>query len=102
MSNNLSWKLIAILLVTGIAVYCFTPPSQKVNLGLDLKGGVHFVLKVQTDDALRLETETSSEQLRERLKEAGIAFSTIKIDSLTGMTVEDISPADEPRFRTLS
>ena len=31
---------------------------QKVRLGLDLKGGVHLVLRVQTDDALRLETET--------------------------------------------
>jgi preprotein translocase subunit SecD len=36
----------------------------KVKLGLDLKGGVHFVRRGQTDDA-RLETETSSEQLRE-------------------------------------
>ena len=33
-------------------------PAQKVRLGLDLKGGVHLVLRVQTDDALRLLTET--------------------------------------------
>ena len=102
MNKNMRWKLIIIAVVTGLAVWSFTPPSQKVKLGLDLKGGVHFVLKVQTDDALRLETETTSEQFRERLKEAGIAFSTIKIDSLTAMTVEGISPADEARFRTLS
>ena len=43
----------------------FYPPQKKVRLGLDLKGGVHLVLRVQTDDALRLETETTMEQLRE-------------------------------------
>ena len=102
MNKNLRWKIIVIVAVAALAVWSFTPPSTKVKLGLDLRGGVHFVLKVQTDDALRLETETSSEQLRERLKEAGIPVGAIKIDSLTGMTVEGIAPADEPRFRTLS
>ena len=31
--------------------------DRQLKLGLDLKGGVHLVLRVQTDDALRLETE---------------------------------------------
>ena len=30
--------------------------TRKLKLGLDLKGGVHLVLRVQTDDALRIET----------------------------------------------
>ena len=37
----------------ALAVWSFTPPSQKIKLGLDLKGGVHLVLEVQTDDALK-------------------------------------------------
>ena len=81
MNKNLRWKLIVIAAVAALAVWSFTPPSRKVKLGLDLKGGVHFVLKVQTDDALRLETETTSEQLRERLKEAGIGVGTLKIEA---------------------
>ena len=31
--------------------------DRALKLGLDLKGGVHLVLRVQTDDALKLETE---------------------------------------------
>ena len=31
--------------------------DKQLKLGLDLKGGVHLVLRVQTDDALRLETD---------------------------------------------
>ncbi len=49
----------------------FYPPDKKINLGLDLKGGVHLVLKVQTDDALRSETETTMERLRDTLTRDG-------------------------------
>ena len=43
----------------------------QLKLGLDLKGGVHLVLRVQTDDALRHETEAESERLRERVEDGG-------------------------------
>ena len=51
-------------------------PSKKVRLGLDLKGGVHLVLRVQTDDALRLETETTVDRLRDELVKAGVPVAT--------------------------
>ena len=54
MNKNLRWKLIAILAVIVIRAWAIYPPSREVRLGLDLKGGVHLVLQVQTDDALRL------------------------------------------------
>ena len=44
--------------------------DKQLKLGLDLKGGVHLVLRVQTDDALRLETEQEMERLREALQDA--------------------------------
>ena len=56
MGKNLRWKLLTILAVVALSVFAFYPPDQKVRLGLDLKGGVHMVLRVQTDDALRLLT----------------------------------------------
>ena len=46
--------------------------DKQLKLGLDLKGGVHLVLRVQTDDALRLETEQEMERLREELTTKGI------------------------------
>ena len=66
MNKNLRWRLIVIVAVIALAVWAFYPPQQKVNLGLDLKGGVHLVMRVQTDAALRIETETTVERLRER------------------------------------
>ena len=64
MSKNLRWKVLVILGVVALAVFAFYPPDQKIRLGLDLKGGVHLVLRVQTDDALRLETQTTADRLR--------------------------------------
>ncbi len=64
MYKNLRWKFLAIVAVAGLAIWSFTPPSQKIRLGLDLKGGMHLVLAVKTEDALRVETETASEQLQ--------------------------------------
>ncbi|MEO7157711.1 MAG: protein translocase subunit SecD, partial [Vicinamibacterales bacterium] len=62
MSKNIRWKLLIILGVIALAVWSFYPPDKKVRLGLDLKGGVHLVLRVQTDDALKLETQTTADR----------------------------------------
>ena len=101
MYKNLRWKFLVIAAVTGLAIWAFTPPSRKVKLGLDLKGGVHFVLGVKTDDALRLETETSSEQLRTALKDAGITVTT-RVTGLTDFVVEGVPPTSDQQFRTIA
>ena len=51
MQKNLRWKLILILALMVICAYFFISPREKgagllsrLNLGLDLKGGIHLVL----------------------------------------------------------
>ena len=60
MTKNLQWKLLAIVAVAALSAFAIYPPEEQIRLGLDLEGGVHMVLRVQTDDALQLETETAS------------------------------------------
>ena len=55
--NNLRWRILLIVVIIGACLWAIIPPAQKIRLGLDLKGGVHLVLRVNTDDALRLETD---------------------------------------------
>ena len=43
-----------------------------IKLGLDLKGGVQLVMRVETDDALRVKTEQDSGRLQEELKRRGL------------------------------
>jgi preprotein translocase subunit SecD len=91
MNQNTRWKLVLILAVIGLSIWSFYPPGQKVNLGLDLKGGVHLVLRVQTDDALRLETETTVERLRDTLTRGGIQFSKLEMRVAKTFVVEGIT-----------
>jgi preprotein translocase subunit SecD len=97
MNKNLRWKLLIILGVIALAVFAFYPPEQKVKLGLDLKGGVHLVLRVKTDDALRLETDTTVERLREALTMAGVVTTKLEATGPTQFVVEGIQ--NDPAFR---
>jgi preprotein translocase subunit SecD len=100
MIKNLQWRLGIIAVVIGLSVWAFVPPREKVKLGLDLKGGVHLVLRVKTDDALRVETETIVERLRDSMTRAGVQFSKAEVTSATEFRVEGIQ--DDAGFRTLA
>jgi preprotein translocase subunit SecD len=63
---------------------------------------VHLVLKVQTDDALKLDTETTADQFREALKTAGIVPAAVTVKGLTVFAVEGVPAANDQAFRVLS
>ena len=97
MNKNLRWRVLAIVAVLALSVFAFYPPQEKVRLGLDLKGGVHLVLRVKTDDALRLETETTVERLRETLTTAGVMVAKLEPATPTTFVVEGVQ--NDPSFR---
>ncbi|HEY8551254.1 MAG TPA: protein translocase subunit SecD [Vicinamibacterales bacterium] len=106
--KNLRWKLVVILAVVVLSVVAFWPPFDqgdrpgKVRLGLDLKGGVHMVLRVQTDDALRLETEMASERFRETLRSKGINGVTVTPQPPTRIQITGVPPAQDAAFRQVA
>jgi preprotein translocase subunit SecD len=102
MQKNLRWKLLIILGVIALAVWSFTPPSRRIHLGLDLRGGVQFVLKVETDDALRVETETAAQELQDALKAASIAVTGVHTTSLTTFDVQGVPQESDQQFRTIA
>src|SRR4051794_25967817 len=112
--SNLRWKVVTIfavfVLFFGLGVYPimasrFHLPSpgwlqeKQLKLGLDLKGGVHLVLRVQTDDALRLQGDQDMERLRAELQKKNINVTNIASVSLTQFKVEGIQPAQDAAFR---
>ncbi len=97
MAKNLRWKLLTILAVVALSIFAFYPPDQKIRLGLDLKGGVHLVLRVVTDDALRLEVQTSADRVVEQLKTANIPV-TANVVNATSFTVT-VPPDQDAAFR---
>ena len=90
--KNIRWKVITVLVIFAIffAVgvypilaqnYGLPAPgwlmAKQLKLGLDLKGGVHLVLRVHADEALQISTTTAGEQLREALRTAGVNVGAI-------------------------
>jgi len=97
MSKNLRWKALVILAVIALSVFAFYPPDQKVRLGLDLKGGVHLVMRVQTDDALRLETQTTADRLAEQLKTANIPVGAVAVADASSAAIWSRRRSISPR-----
>ncbi len=72
--------------------------AHQLRLGLDLKGGVHLVLRVQTDDALRVETEQELSRLQQELKTRNVPATASYVDP-THFKVEGVPPAQDQSFR---
>ena len=102
MQRNLQWKLLAIIGLTALAAWGVYPPQDKIRLGLDLQGGAHLVLRVQTEDALQVETETAAEQLGEQLSLQGIESATVTPVDATTIRVEGVPPDRDATFRQVS
>src|SRR5215470_156419 len=72
--------------------------DHQLKLGLDLRGGVHLVLRVQTDDALRVETEQEMSRLQQELKTRGVPATASFVDA-THFKVDGVPPAQDQVFR---
>ncbi len=111
--SNLRWKLAIVPpSSSSFSGWACTPSSQRattcrrrrwlrdrqLKLGLDLKGGVHLVLRVQTDDALRVKTEQDSGRLQEELKRRSVP-ATVTIQDVTTFRVDGVPPAQDQAFR---
>ncbi|MCE1229184.1 MAG: protein translocase subunit SecD [Firmicutes bacterium] len=93
MSKRTIWRLVSTLLICGVCAYFFLPLS-KIRLGLDLKGGVHFELEVQTHEALEADIKDTSDRLQDRLKEKGLP-AVVSHDQ-TSVKVEGFTPDQKP------
>jgi preprotein translocase subunit SecD len=117
MNKNLRWKVLTILAVlvifTGLGVYPLLAQryhwplpgwleAKALKLGLDLKGGVHLVMRVNTDDALKISTTSVSEQLRDSLTTSGITPGSITVPSPTVFRVEGVPQQNDAQFRAAS
>lgn len=102
MNRNVQWKLVVVLAVTVLSVVAIYPVDERIRLGLDLEGGVHMVLQVETDDALRVETETAAEQLGEQLDLQGITVASSAAVDPTSIRVEGVPSDRDAEFRQIA
>jgi len=106
MQKNLRLKLTLILIFMALCVYYIISPREKgagwfsrLNLGLDLKGGIHLVLQVVTDDALNQELLQDADRIAQELRSKGISFEASKKGSGYSVEISGIDPARENEVR---
>ncbi len=80
MDRKLWWRIGLILVVLGVSVWALYPPTKKIHLGLDLSGGIHLVLEVQTNDAVKAELDDAASRLRTQAKDKGITLGQVNVD----------------------
>lgn len=77
MFKTIGWKIILILAVVVFSVVMLYPPGEKINLGLDLKGGMHLVFRVETDEGIKKQTDNEVVRLKKELNELSIKYDSI-------------------------
>ena len=92
--KNVSWRLLIVFGVLIIAAVLVAPtfkpgwwPHKQINLGLDLKGGMHLVLEVETEKAVESTVDRIREELRSLLRKERIRHQGIKPAGETGLSV---------------
>jgi len=90
MNKNLLWQLV--LIVGVLLVFLFgifgipqsfsgqgllTAMTNRIHLGLDLRGGTHLILQVQVNDAINVDSDNAIEILKEQLNKRKISFADI-------------------------
>ena len=82
MKKNLNLRVVITLAIIAVCVYAFYPPKDKLQLGLDLQGGIHLVLQVMTADAVKAEVDQTGERVVHELREKGILTSFKRSEEL--------------------
>jgi len=114
MNPQLRWKFILIAIVILLCIYGLIgipfPTSlaqvkqnltDRIKLGLDLKGGSHLVLQVQVDEAIGQRCDQAVDQLTKQLREKNVNVGDIRRLDDTHIQVNNVEPATSTLFRDI-
>jgi len=90
MNKNLRWKVIVIVAVMVVFLFgifgipkswsgtgLLSSMTDRIHLGLDLRGGTHLILQVQVNDAVNADSDRAIERLKDDLRSRKIAYADI-------------------------
>lgn len=115
MSSQLRWKFIFITIVILLCIYgviglpdfptSFSQVrdnlSDRIKLGLDLKGGSHLVLQVQVDEAIGMRCDQAIDELTKQLHDKNVLFGEIRRVDNTHILVRNVDPSTSGSFRDI-
>jgi preprotein translocase subunit SecD len=92
MRRHLALRIGLVVVVVLGSIWYLYPPKKTINLGLDLQGGIHLVLGVETDKALASQTDRVAEDLKGALEKKGIGVTKVVREGNTAIVVQLASP----------
>jgi preprotein translocase subunit SecD len=101
MKKNLRWKAILIVVIAGLSAWAFIPPEEKIKLGLDLKGGIHLIMKVNTEDAANAVTDEVTGTLSQLLDDESIPFGSVAKEAPGKLAVSGVDVNKDSELRRL-
>ncbi|MCZ6507751.1 MAG: protein translocase subunit SecD, partial [Acidobacteria bacterium] len=92
MNKSLLWRGLAIAAVVLLSVLSAYPLKDNLKLGLDLRGGIHLVLQVETEDAVRSETDKDLDRMVAELVDGGAAGATAERTGDNTFVIHGVGP----------
>jgi preprotein translocase subunit SecD len=106
--KRLSWKTIVSAGVIAVACIYLLPsinpnwwPRKRINLGLDLQGGMHLVLEVESQKAVESTMERILQELRELLWKGGVRQIATEREGGDRIVVRIDDPQHIPDFERI-
>jgi SecD/SecF fusion protein len=101
MERRIFLKVVLILGIVGLCAYFAFPLEKRINLGLDLKGGMHLLLKVDTSrlpDKDKLDAcDRALEVIRNRIDAFGVREPSIQKQGIDEIVVQLPGVTDRER-----
>lgn len=119
MNKILNWKLIVIvaillLFMAGIVGIpkdwsrkgLLASVTDRIHLGLDLKGGTHLILQVQVDDAVNVDSDNAIARLKEDMRTRKINYAEITKPDPVGhpdlLVIKGVPPEQSSDLRSIA
>src|SRR5579885_879666 len=119
MNKNLRWKVVVIIATMLVFLFgIFGIPksfsgswllaamTDRIHLGLDLKGGTHLILQVQVNDAVNADSDRAVERLKDEMRSRKIAYADVsKPDPANApdrIVIKGVPPRPPPNCATWS
>ena len=118
MNKTLSWKLAIIVgILVAFVLGIFGIPrdwsgrgllaamTDRIHLGLDLKGGTHLILQVQVNDAVNVDSDNAQARLKEDMRSRKINYAEIAKPDPAGhpdlLVIKGVPPEQSSDLRSI-
>ena len=88
MPKNIVYKMLLIVAVAAFCLFLSYPPSEQINLGLDLRGGIHLLLEVDVREAVIGDVRDDFGRFQDFLEDEGVAVAAARLEGDESFSVE--------------